>query len=127
VAAVWVALADQGIDLDRAATPHALPRLRPDPTKPDSALPNRLILAMAEAEPLDAWIGTQLGLYHTSGHGTRVTRVPLPQDEPLPRISSILRQGTLLWLGTPNGLLRYDPKAGTACGTTFRVRPKAAA
>jgi signal transduction histidine kinase/CheY-like chemotaxis protein/ligand-binding sensor domain-containing protein len=109
---LWVALADQGIDLI-APDATRTAGVRPDPSKPDSALPNRLILAMAEAEPLDAWIGTQLGLYHTSGHGTRVTRVPLPQDEPLPRISSILRQGTVLWLGTPSGLLRYDTRAHT--------------
>jgi signal transduction histidine kinase/CheY-like chemotaxis protein/ligand-binding sensor domain-containing protein len=107
---LWVGLADQGIDLIAPDATRSA-GLRPDPTRPDSALPKRVILAMAEAEPLDAWIGTQLGLYHTSGHGTRVTRVPLPHDEPLPRISSIVRQGAVLWLGTPNGLLRYDTRA----------------
>ncbi|MTV39820.1 hybrid sensor histidine kinase/response regulator [Duganella radicis] len=104
---LWVALGDQGIDLigpdgTRSAG------LRPDPARPETALPNRLILGMAEAEPQEAWIATALGLYHTSGKGTRVRRVPLPQADPYPRIGSIVRQGELLWLGVPGGLLRYD-------------------
>jgi signal transduction histidine kinase/CheY-like chemotaxis protein/ligand-binding sensor domain-containing protein len=109
-ARLWVALADQGIDLI-APNGTRTAGLRPDPAHPETALPNRLILAMAEAEPLDAWIGTQLGLYRSSGHGKRVMRVPLPHDEPAPRISAIVRQGEVLWLATPNGLLRYDTRA----------------
>jgi signal transduction histidine kinase/CheY-like chemotaxis protein/ligand-binding sensor domain-containing protein len=109
---LWVALADKGIDLI-APDGTRTAGLRPDPARPETSLPNRLILAMAEAEPQDAWIGTQLGLYHTSGRGTRVARVPLPQADPLPRIGSIVRQGGVLWLGTANGLLRYDTRAHT--------------
>ena len=114
---LWVALADQGIDLI-APDGTRTAGLRPDPAHPETALPNRLILGMAEAEPQEAWIGTQLGLYRTSGRGTRVARVQLPQPEPFPRIGSILRQGDLLWLGTPNGLLRYDTRSRTV--ETFR-------
>jgi signal transduction histidine kinase/CheY-like chemotaxis protein/ligand-binding sensor domain-containing protein len=109
---LWVALADQGIDLIAPDGTRSA-GLRPDPARPEFALPNRLVLAMAEAEPGEAWIGTALGLYHTSGHGSHVARVPLPQDEPLPRIGCIVRQGNILWLGTYNGLLRYDIQAGT--------------
>jgi signal transduction histidine kinase/CheY-like chemotaxis protein/sugar lactone lactonase YvrE len=109
---LWVALADQGIDL---IAPDATRRagLRPDPLQPDTALPSSLILAMTEAEPDEAWIGTMVGLYHTSGRGSRVRRVPLPHHEPLPRIGSIVRRQGELWLGTPSGLLRYDPRAAT--------------
>jgi len=109
---LWVGLGDQGIDLV-GPDGSRVAGLRPDPAHPDSALPNRLILAMAEAEPQEAWIGTLLGLYHTSDQGRRVTRVPLPQGEPLPRIANIVRQGEQLWLGTLNGLLRYDIRAHT--------------
>jgi len=109
---LWVGLGDQGIDLIEADGTRKA-GLRPDPAHPESALPNRLILSIAEAEPEEAWIGTLLGLYHTSGHGSRVTRVPLPQGEPLPRIGGILPQGDVLWLATLNGLLRYDRKAAT--------------
>jgi signal transduction histidine kinase/ligand-binding sensor domain-containing protein/DNA-binding response OmpR family regulator len=109
---LWVALADQGIDL---IAPDATRRvgLRPDPLQPDTALPASLILAMTEAEPDEAWIGTLVGLYHTSGRGSQVRRVPLPHHEPLPRIGSIVRRNGELWLGTPSGLLRYDPRAAT--------------
>jgi signal transduction histidine kinase/DNA-binding response OmpR family regulator/ligand-binding sensor domain-containing protein/HPt (histidine-containing phosphotransfer) domain-containing protein len=109
---LWVSLGDQGIDLI-ASDGVRTAGLRPDPSRPESALPNRLILAMAEAEPQEAWIGTAMGLYHTSGHGSSVRRVPLPHADPLPRISSILRWHGDLWLGTPGGLLRYDTAAGT--------------
>ncbi|WP_373991955.1 response regulator [Duganella sp. BuS-21] len=104
---LWVALGDQGIDLvgpdgSRSAG------LRPDPDHPDTALPKRLILGMVEAEPQEAWIATALGLYHTSGKGTRATRVPLPLGDPYPRIGSIVRQGDVLWLAVPTGLMRYE-------------------
>jgi signal transduction histidine kinase/ligand-binding sensor domain-containing protein/DNA-binding response OmpR family regulator/HPt (histidine-containing phosphotransfer) domain-containing protein len=109
---VWIGLADQGIDIvPREGARRAA--LRPDPTRPDHALPNRVVLALAEAEPGEAWIGTQLGLYHTGARGTRVRRVPLPDGNPYPRIGTILSRKGQLWLGTFDGLLRYDPAAGT--------------
>ncbi|KQQ30955.1 hypothetical protein ASF61_17105 [Duganella sp. Leaf126] len=119
---LWVALADQGIDLI-AADGSRRAGLRPDPAQPATALPGSLVLAMTEAEPNEAWIGTLGGLYHTSGLGSRVRQVPLPYQEPLPRIGSILRRDGELWLGTPNGLLRYDPRAATV--TAYHQGPAA--
>jgi signal transduction histidine kinase/CheY-like chemotaxis protein/ligand-binding sensor domain-containing protein/HPt (histidine-containing phosphotransfer) domain-containing protein len=108
---VWIALADRGLDIvEPDGTRRAA--LRPDPHQPDTALPNRMILALAEATPGEAWIGTQLGLYLTSQHGTRVRRVALPQSNPYPRIGAILPQDGKLWLGTFDGLLRYDDATG---------------
>jgi signal transduction histidine kinase/CheY-like chemotaxis protein/ligand-binding sensor domain-containing protein len=110
---LWAALGDQGIDLiDADGNRHA--GLRPDASRPDSALPKRLILGLVEAEPQEAWIGTALGLYHTSGKGQRVRRVPLPGGDPYPRVGSLVRQGDLLWLGVTNGLMRYDLRSGSA-------------
>jgi signal transduction histidine kinase/CheY-like chemotaxis protein/ligand-binding sensor domain-containing protein len=109
---VWIALADQGIDIvsihgERRAA------LRPDPNHSERALPNRVVLSLAEAEPGEAWIGTQLGLYHTSAHGGAVSRVTLPDGAGNPRIGTVLVRKGQLWLGTFDGLLRYDPAAGT--------------
>jgi signal transduction histidine kinase/CheY-like chemotaxis protein/ligand-binding sensor domain-containing protein len=117
---VWLGLADQGVDLvdpdgKRSAA------LRPDPARLDSALPNRVLLALAEASPQEAWIGTQLGLYRTSEQGRRVTRIALPQANAYPRIGTIVPQGGQLWLGTFDGLLRYDPAAHTL--TTYLSGP----
>nr|WP_315393838.1 response regulator [uncultured Duganella sp.] len=111
---VWMALADQGIDIV-AADGARRAALRPDPHRPDTALPQRVILALAEADPGQAWIGTQLGLYRTSGGAGKhtVSRVALPQQDRYPRIGTILRRDGQLWLGTFDGLLRYDPAAGT--------------
>ena len=110
--AVWIGLADQGIDI---VPPDGARRaaLRPDPNRPDNALPNRMVLSLAEAEPGEAWIGTQLGLYHSSRNGSAVKRVPLPQQNPYPRIGTVLVRKGELWLGTFEGLLRYNPASGT--------------
>jgi signal transduction histidine kinase/CheY-like chemotaxis protein/ligand-binding sensor domain-containing protein len=117
---LWVGLGDQGIDLiDADGRRHA--GLRPDASRPDSALPNRLVLSLTEAEPQEAWIGSSLGLYHTSGLGTQVRRVPLPLGDPYPRIASVLRQGEVLWLGLPSGLMRYDLRSRSA--TLFTQGP----
>nr|WP_315249168.1 response regulator [uncultured Duganella sp.] len=113
---VWIGLADQGIDIV-PQTGARRAALRPDPHTPDSALPNRVLLALAEAEPGEAWIGTQLGLYRTSGNGHAVRRVPLPQGNPHPRVGTILVRKGELWLGTFDGLLRYNP--GTASVTRY--------
>nr|WP_315250914.1 response regulator [uncultured Duganella sp.] len=104
---LWVALGDQGIDLVDADGNRSA-GLRPDPARPDDALPNRLILSLAEAEPHEAWIGTAMGLYHTSARGQRVRRVALPLDDPYPRVGSIVQLGQVLWLALPSGLMRYD-------------------
>ena len=116
---VWIALADQGVDIV-AGDGSRRAALRPDPRQPETALPNRVILALAEAEPGEAWIGTQLGLYRTSGGGRKVRRVALPQENRFPRIGTILRRDGQLWLGTFDGLLRYDPAAGAGTGTITR-------
>ncbi|MYM80965.1 response regulator [Duganella sp. FT50W] len=109
---VWIGLADQGIDIVK---PDGARRaaLRPDPHKPDNALPKRVILTLAEASPGEAWIGTQLGLYRTNRNGHAVQRVPLPQGNPYPRVGTILARQGELWLGTFEGLLRYNPATGT--------------
>ncbi|WP_254442176.1 response regulator [Duganella vulcania] len=109
---VWIALADQGIDIVRADGSRRA-ALRPDPAHPDSALPNRMVLSLAEAGGGEAWIGTQLGLYRTRGGARGVRRVALPEPNPSPRIGTILNRKGELWLGTFDGLLRYDPVAGT--------------
>jgi signal transduction histidine kinase/CheY-like chemotaxis protein/ligand-binding sensor domain-containing protein/HPt (histidine-containing phosphotransfer) domain-containing protein len=108
---VWIGLADQGVDIvprdgDRRAA------LRPDPDHPERALPNRVVLSLAEAEPGEAWIGTQMGLYRTSARGKAVRRIELPDANPHPRIGTILQRNGKLWLGTFDGLLLYDPATG---------------
>ncbi|SDF77738.1 Signal transduction histidine kinase [Duganella sp. OV458] len=109
---VWIGLADQGIDIVALDGARRV-ALRPDPHKPDTTLPNRVILALAEAGPGEAWIGTQLGLYRTSANGRAVKRISLPHGNPHPRIGTILVRKGELWLGTFEGLLRYNPTTGS--------------
>ncbi|WP_229207673.1 MULTISPECIES: response regulator [unclassified Duganella] len=110
---LWVALADRGIDIiepdgsRRAA-------MRADLNKPDSTLSARLTLSMAQGpgQNGDVWIGTQLGLYRADADGSRVRRVALPQPDKYPRVSRVVVDGDTVWLGTTNGLLRYEPLTG---------------
>ncbi len=107
----WVALADQGVDIIDADGKRTA-ALRPDAANPDTALPEQVILAMAPAEAGEAWISTSQGLYLTSQRGTRVKRVALPLPNPYPRVGALLAQGPVLWMGTLQGLLRYEPASG---------------
>jgi signal transduction histidine kinase/ligand-binding sensor domain-containing protein/DNA-binding NarL/FixJ family response regulator len=109
---IWVGLADQGVDLVRPDGIRVA-ALRPDPARPDHALPNRVVLAMAPAPDGEAYIGTQLGLYRTSAGGMQVRRIALPAANPTPRVGNILPRDGSLWLGTYEGLLRYDLQADT--------------
>ncbi|WP_167761234.1 hybrid sensor histidine kinase/response regulator [Duganella callida] len=112
---LWVGMGESGIDLIDADGRRS-PGLRADAQHPETALPNRLIFSMTEAEPQEAWIGTALGLYHTSNQGRTVRRVvlPVPPALALPRVGAMLKLDEVLWLGLPNGLMRYDPRANTA-------------
>jgi signal transduction histidine kinase/CheY-like chemotaxis protein/ligand-binding sensor domain-containing protein/HPt (histidine-containing phosphotransfer) domain-containing protein len=108
----WIALADQGIDIIDADGKRTA-ALRPDGASPDTALPEQVILAMAPAEAGEAWISTSQGLYLTSQRGTKVKRIALPLPNPYPRIGSLLALGPVLWMGTMQGVLRYEPASGT--------------
>ncbi len=108
---MWVALADQGIDLYLRGG-QRVAALRPDPHRPDDALPARFVLSLAPAPGDAAWIGTQLGLYRASADGRGVKRVRLPHADPYPRVNAMLADGPVLWIGTFDGLLRYEPGSG---------------
>jgi signal transduction histidine kinase/CheY-like chemotaxis protein/ligand-binding sensor domain-containing protein/HPt (histidine-containing phosphotransfer) domain-containing protein len=108
----WIALADRGIDIIDADGKRSA-ALRPDAANPDNALPEQVILGMAPAEAGEAWISTSQGLYLTSQRGTRVKRIALPLPNPYPRVGALLAQGPVLWMGTLQGLLRYDIASGT--------------
>jgi signal transduction histidine kinase/ligand-binding sensor domain-containing protein/DNA-binding response OmpR family regulator len=108
----WIALADQGVDIIDADGKRTA-ALRPDAANPDTALPEQVILSMKPAEAGEAWISTSQGLYHTSQQGTRVKRVALPLPNPYPRISTLLVQPGVLWMGSLQGVMRYDVQAGT--------------
>jgi ligand-binding sensor domain-containing protein len=97
----------------------------PDPHKPDTALPNRMILALAEAEPGEAWIGTQLGCT-TPATMARRSSACAAAAQPYPRIGALLMRKGELWLGTYEGLLRYTPATG-ALRHYVQGRRKAAA
>ncbi len=118
----WIGLADQGVDIIDADGKRTA-ALRPNAATPDTALPEQVILAMAQAEPGEAWISTSQGLYHSSQRGSQVKRVALPLPNPYPRITSLLVQGKTLWMGSLQGLMRYVPETGEL--QSYTHQPKA--
>jgi ligand-binding sensor domain-containing protein len=80
---------------------------------PIDALPNALVIALAETADGDAWMGTRdSGLLRL--HGTAVTRITggLPDR----KINCLLAGAGDLWIGTDRGIVRWNGSAVTAAG-----------
>jgi len=108
---VWAGLADGVIDILDPAS-HRVASLRPDPTHPETSLPESGINALAVAPDETMLIGTDYGLYRADRHGRGVTRPKLPAAMPSSRIRALLTIRDQLWLGTQNGLVRYRADSG---------------
>jgi signal transduction histidine kinase/ligand-binding sensor domain-containing protein/CheY-like chemotaxis protein len=110
---MWVALAEKGIDLlDKEGRRRAL--MRPDPARPEHALPGRTIFSMVQQTggSRDVWIGTQAGLYRSDRDGNRLTRIPLQLPDPFPRIATVVADGDYLWIGSAAGAVHYHITSG---------------
>ncbi|MES2900012.1 MAG: two-component regulator propeller domain-containing protein [Pseudomonadota bacterium] len=110
---VWLGAGERGL---RLVAPDGSRNvaLRPDPARPERALPARPVLAMAEDHDSTIWIGTTLGLYRSGLTGESVARVPLARPNPFPRVGSIVPANGRLWLATGDGLLDFEPATGGA-------------
>ena len=93
---VWAALGRDGVDvLDPGAARVA--SLKPDSSKPETALPEDHITAMVETEDA-VYIGTLSGLYAANPRDMSVHRVVLPQRPANLPISALLADGPTLWV-----------------------------
>lgn len=100
---VWVGTESTGIDiLDPLGG--RVGALRPDPQRPESALPKDYINVFAAAGSSDVFVGTELGLYRVDREARGARRVNIPQRDPTAQVWALLLDDDVLWVGGPDGL-----------------------
>src|SRR5882757_3012324 len=90
-----------------APPPRRAPRvaaLRPDPLRPETALPKDYINAFAASDASDVYVGTELGLYRVDRAARGATRVTIPQRDPTAQVWALLLDNNVLWVGGFDGL-----------------------
>lgn len=85
-------------------------QLRPDPSRPLTALPKARVLAMAVTPTGEVFIGTRRGLYRADAHGRAVARIDVPTRAADAAVWSVAVDAGVLWFGGPDGLWAIDPK-----------------
>ena len=100
---IWLGLGSKGIDIvDPAGARVAA--LRPDPLRPETALPKDYINAFAAAADSDVYVGTELGLYRVDRAARGAVRVTIPQRDPTAQVWALLLDEHVLWVGGFDGL-----------------------
>ncbi|MDZ5650684.1 two-component regulator propeller domain-containing protein [Nitrospirillum sp. BR 11828] len=110
---LWLGRGRGGVDvLD--ATGQLLAHLASDPNDPNHALPSKSVRSFAVQQNGTVWIGTRDGLYRTDLNASAVRLVHVPGLDTSLNISSLLWDGSQLWIGDANiGVWSYNPSAGT--------------
>lgn len=109
---LWLATHKSGIDI-LDATGARVAGLRPDGSRPETALPPDIVLAMSLAKDGSVYIGTKRGLYRASADGRQVARVRLGARDPAASTWALLADGDTLWVGGQfDGLWRLDLASG---------------
>lgn len=108
---IWLATGEYGAQVLDPSNGRVT-ELRPDSRRPESALPKARVIALAQAEDGDVWIGTQGGLFRADADGTRLVRVPLPGVPPTSEIWALHVRGRRLWVGGQDGLWCMDLAPG---------------
>jgi diguanylate cyclase (GGDEF)-like protein len=115
---VWLGFITGGVDIiDPVAGRVA--QLRPDPTRPETALPKDVVLSMAEADDGDVFVGTFRGLYRVDHATHRVDLAQVsPKRDPYAAVSDLLIDDGTLWVGgVTDGL--WGVKLGDGRQTVF--------
>jgi diguanylate cyclase (GGDEF)-like protein len=100
---IWLGLGSKGIDvLDPAGARVAA--LRPDPLRPETALPKDYINAFAASDDSDVYVGTEVGLYRVDRAAHAAARVSIPQRDPTAQVWALLLDDNVLWVGGFDGL-----------------------
>jgi len=100
---IWLGLDSHGVDVFDPAGARVA-ELRPDVTRPETALPKDYVNALATAPTGDVYIGTEEGLYRADRAAHGVVRVPVAQRDPAAPVWALLVDQNVLWLGGFDGL-----------------------
>ena len=107
---IWLGLDNKGLDIidpNRAR----VASLRPDVSKPRTALPKDYVNAFAPDANGDVYVGTEQGLYHVDKEAQHAVRIEIPQRNAAAQVWTLLLDGGTLWVGGFDGLWALDVKA----------------
>jgi diguanylate cyclase (GGDEF)-like protein len=111
---LWLGTHKSGVEI-LDGTGARVGALRPDAARPETALPQDIVLGMERAPDGGVFIGTKRGLYLASADGSRVSRVTLPGRDPAASTWALLADGDTLWVGgQTDGLWKFDLRHRTA-------------
>jgi len=105
---IWVSVGDGGIDIVEA-TQGRLGQLRPDPSRPATALPKGRVLSMVPAADGGVYLGTQRGLYWADARARSVRRIIIEGRPATASVWAMAWQGNKLWIGRLDGLWCVEP------------------
>ncbi|MGM9480092.1 ligand-binding sensor domain-containing protein [Roseateles sp. NT4] len=118
---LWLGTHKSGIDI-LDATGTRVAALRPDASKPETALPSDIVLGMVRVADGSVFIATKRGLYRSDADGRRLRRVALDGRDPAASTWALLADGGTLWIGGQfDGVWRLDLASGRAAA----VKPAA--
>jgi hypothetical protein len=102
---VWLGLGSNGVDIVDPSNGNVA-GLRPDSTRPETALPKDYVNAFAYSPSGDVYLGTEQGLYRADRSAKSVVRVCIPGRDPGAGIRTLL----------------YDPDV-RLCTNTLETQP----
>ena len=87
--------------------------IAPDAARPETALPQDIVLGLERAADGSVFVATKRGLYRTSADGRQVARVLLGRRNPTASTWALLADGDTLWAGgQSDGLWQLDLRSG---------------
>jgi diguanylate cyclase (GGDEF)-like protein len=104
---VWLSVGGGGVDIVDPLQGR-VGQLRPDATRPESALPKGRAYALAAGPGGEVYIGTQKGLYRSDAGGRNVVHLNVPGRSPVAEVWSLCFDAGVLWLGGFDGLWALD-------------------
>jgi len=116
---LWLGTHTSGIDIVDASG-ERVDALRPDPRRPETALPPDIVLGMVRVGGDGVFIATKRGLYRCDASGHHLRRVTLPGRDPAASTWALLADGGTLWIGGQfDGLWRLDLASGKGAAVTL--------
>ncbi len=118
---VWIGTHATGIDVIDPAAGRRVAALRPDPARPETALPPDYVLALAKGTEGQVFVATRRGVYRADAQARGVSRLQPRGRNPAAATWTVLADGDTLWLGgESDGLWRLALAEGEA-GAARRV------